>query len=112
MKPKKTTKKVKPKGRSTRPIATATTTVVGGTKLAPPTTTLRRSTAPTPNAPPVPAGGKPMTRERLLSPAAKRGAELVRYVRIHQKRPYGERGMRAIEKLAREVGHLGLTELA
>lgn len=52
-----------------------------------------------------------MTRERLLSPAAKRGSELVRYLRIHSKKPYGPRGERAIEKLAVEVGHLGNLEL-
>ena len=47
-----------------------------------------------------------------MTPAARRGSELVRYLRIHLKRPYGDRGIRAIEKLAREVAHLANLELA
>jgi hypothetical protein len=35
----------------------------------------------------------------------------VRYLRIHLKHPYGDRGIRAIEELAREVAHLANLEL-
>jgi hypothetical protein len=51
-------------------------------------------------------------RRSLLSPAERRGAELVRYLRIHSKRPYGERGERAIQTLAIEAAHLARIELA
>lgn len=67
-------------------------------------------------APPVPPAPAPVnlpkpSRARLLTPAAKRGAELVRYLRIHAKRPYGKRGENAILDMAREVGHLGRLQL-
>jgi hypothetical protein len=71
---------------------------------------------PIPIATPAPAApvAKPararMSR-RALSPAAKRGVELVRYLRIHTKKPYGTRGENAIVRLAREVGHLAGLEL-
>jgi hypothetical protein len=51
-------------------------------------------------------------RRSLLSPAERRGAELVRYLRIHTKRPYGPRGENAIWKMAIEAGHLARLELA
>lgn len=47
----------------------------------------------------------------LLSPAARRGRDLVKFLRIHVKRPYGPRGMNAIAALGREVGHLANIEL-
>lgn len=69
---------------------------------------------------PAPPRTPPATRVRAVarfrragaSPAQQRGAELVRYLRIHLKHPYGERGIAAIEKLAREVAHLANLELA
>src|SRR5437868_3913358 len=51
------------------------------------------------------------TRRATASPAARRGADLVRFLRIHEKHAYGERGVRAIYKLALEVAHLGRLEL-
>ena len=68
-----------------------------------------------PAAPPAPAQTKPRPSARFhrrnASPAERRGADLVRYLRIHLKYPYGERGIQAIEKLAREVAHLANAEL-
>ena len=46
-----------------------------------------------------------------LTAAGLRGRDLVRYLLIHSKRPYGDRGVRALVELAREVGHLGRVEL-
>jgi len=46
-----------------------------------------------------------------LTPAGLRGRDLVRFLRIHAKKPYGTRGEEAIRKLAIEVGHLGNQEL-
>lgn len=46
------------------------------------------------------------------SHAARRGADLVRYLRIHARTPYGKRGEEAIGRLAVEVGHLGNLEIA
>lgn len=87
-----------------------------------PTTSTRRAARPVPApvAAPAPtetvaaapvAPPAPMRRARLLTPAAKRGSELVRYLRIHRKTPYGTRGEKAIVTLAREVGHLARVEL-
>jgi hypothetical protein len=96
MKSKKPTKKPKPKGRekrSTHPTA--------------PPTTPSLETAPAPLAKP-----KPVARMRrsLLSPAERKGAELVRYLRIHRQHPYGTRGENAIVRLAVEAGHLARLE--
>jgi hypothetical protein len=77
-----------------------------------PTMPASRATAnisPAPTPAPKPSR---MTRARLLSPAAKRGADLVRYLKIHAKHPYGPRGQEAIVKIAREAGHLASLELA
>ncbi len=43
--------------------------------------------------------------------ASKLGSELVRYLRIHTKHPYGRRGEQAIVDIAREAAHLGNREL-
>lgn len=43
--------------------------------------------------------------------ASKMGSELVRYLRIHTKHPYGRRGEQAIVDLARDAAHLGHLEL-
>jgi len=73
---------------------------------------------PIPIATPAPRTAAPVAKpararmsRRTLSPAAKRGVELVRYLRIHTKKPYGTRGENAIVRLAREVGHLAGLEL-
>jgi hypothetical protein len=50
-------------------------------------------------------------RRATASPAQRRGAELVRFLRIHAKRPYGPRGENATIALAREVAHLARLEL-
>lgn len=67
-----------------------------------------------PATPRPPARSRPVARFRRVgaSPAQQRGADLVRYLRIHLKHPYGKRGIAAIEKLAREVAHLANLELA
>lgn len=71
-------------------------------------------TSPAPVAA-APAAPKPRplarTHRATASPAQRRGADLVRYLRIHSKHPYGTRGEEAIRKLAVEVGHLGNLEL-
>lgn len=51
------------------------------------------------------------TYRATAAPAQRRGADLVRYLRIHSKHPYGSRGEEAIRCLAIEVGHLGNAEL-
>lgn len=43
--------------------------------------------------------------------ASKMGSELVRYLRVHTKHPYGRRGEQAIVDMARETAHLGNLEL-
>jgi hypothetical protein len=63
------------------------------------------ASAPSPSRPPI-------FRARNVTEAQKRGAELVRFLRIHTKHPYGHRGQAAIYALACEVGHLGLVQLA
>src|SRR5262245_52016973 len=57
---------------------------------------------------------RPMARTRraLATPAQRRGADLVRFLKIHVKHPYGDRGINAIARLATEVGHLANVELA
>lgn len=70
-------------------------------------------TATTEPAPVLTVKPRPMARthRRLASPAQQRGADLVRYLRIHAKKPFGRRGEEAIRQLAVEVGHLGNLEL-
>jgi hypothetical protein len=77
-----------------------------------------RSTSPA--APPVgvpssaaPGKTRPTARfhRASASPAQRRGADLVRYLRLHLRRPYGDRGVAAIAKLAQEVAHLANLEL-
>ncbi len=46
---------------------------------------------------------RPLARMHRKSPAQKSGSELVRYLRIHSKRPYGRRGQKAILGLAARV---------
>jgi hypothetical protein len=80
----------------------------------------RGTTPAPPTVPPAPTSptadavkARPVARfhRANASPAQRRGAALVRYLRIHLKAPYGDRGIRAIEKLAREVAHLANLEL-
>lgn len=77
---------------------------------------------PTPVASPAPApvpSKPPASRRRIvgrlhratLTPAGLRGRDLVRFLRIHAKKPYGTRGEEAIRQLAVEVGHLANLEL-
>lgn len=73
----------------------------------------RNDPAPT-LAPALPASRtRPLARFRraTASPAQLRGGDLVRYLRIHLKHPYGDRGIKAIADLAREVAHLANLEL-
>lgn len=65
------------------------------------------SAPPTPT--PRPVAGR--MHRATLTPAGLRGRDLVRYMRIHAKKPYGDRGIAAIVKLAREAARLGLREL-
>jgi hypothetical protein len=50
-------------------------------------------------------------RRAGLSPAAARGLDCAKYIRIHRRKPYGDRGIAAIVKIAREAARLGLREL-
>lgn len=76
-------------------------------------------TAPPPPPLPPPSPAPPPVEPRRLArlhrasatPAQRRGAELVRYLRLHLKRPYGDRGVKAIVAMAREVGHAANIEL-
>lgn len=64
--------------------------------------------------PSVPAAPRPALgrlHRATLTPAGLRGRDLVRFLRIHVKQPYGKRGQEAIRQLAVEVGHLGNLEL-
>lgn len=93
---KSTTKKATPQGlrgkHSTRPAAPMLTTTTAAAPVARPRPVAR-------------------TRRATATPAQRRGADLVRFLRIHSKKPYGARGVNAIATLAREVGHLGNLEL-
>jgi hypothetical protein len=101
---KKPAKKAKPAARRATPKLT---TSARRSALPPVASSAPTETgAAAPAAPPA-----PMRRARLLTPAQKRGSELVRYLRIHTKTPYGARGQRAIVELAKEVGHLARVEL-
>jgi hypothetical protein len=103
-KPKKT-KPAKPPARSKALLPTPP-------PAAPKPTPVAVTSTPPPPAPPV-TKLRPAARFRRtsLTPAAQRGADLVRFLRIHSKKPYGVRGINAIAKLAREVGHLANAEL-
>lgn len=110
---KTTTKKAKPAAkRAPRTVEQAWRDDTRSNRLvsaapAPPT-----SPAPV-AATPAPVKPRPLARTHraTASPAQRRGADLVRYLRIHSKHPYGTRGEEAIRKLAIEVGHLGNLEL-
>jgi hypothetical protein len=114
-KPKRATTK-KP-ARSRRPTtpeplqAAAPETIVSTPEIEPTPALVTAATtepAPVPTVKPRPMA---RTRRRLASPAQRRGADLVRYLRIHAKKPFGRRGEEAIRRLAVEVGHLGNLEL-
>ncbi len=62
-------------------------------------------------APPAPKPVAGRMHRATLTPAGLRGRDLVRFLRIHCKKPYGNRGEEAIRKMAIEVGHLGNLEL-
>ncbi len=76
--------------------------------LPPPPPTPPTLPEPDPMPPPGPVA---RMRHATASPAQRRGAELVRFLRIHVKRPYGPRGEAANIALAREVAHLARIEL-
>jgi len=67
------------------------------------------------NQPTVTVAAKPRARARMrratATAAQRRGADLVRYLRIHSKKPYAKRGEEAIRQLAIETAHLGRLEL-
>jgi hypothetical protein len=97
---KKTKTPTAPKGkRSTRPPKPASA------KAAPPVTR--------------PAAAAPATshrvtarhHRRLLSPAAQRGLDAVKFIRIHQRRPFGKRGEQGIVDIVRQAAHLAAQEL-
>lgn len=62
-------------------------------------------------SPPAPRRAAGRLHRATLTPAGQRGRDLVRFLRIHAKKPYGQRGEEAIRQLAVEVGHLGNLEL-
>lgn len=99
-------KKTKPKKvtqRGKRPIPPSPTPATSATTTAPP--------QPTPAAVVNPRRVVARMRQATATPAQRRGSELVRFLKIHAKHPYGTRGENAIVKLAREVGHMGNAEL-
>jgi hypothetical protein len=62
------------------------------------------ATSPTTVIPtPTPVGTPVPMRTRLRTPAQRSAAELVRFLKVHAKRPYGKRGQRAILDLAQRV---------
>ena len=105
-KPKTTKKPPKPASKTK-----LTPAPVVAAPVAPPAPTVK------PDAPPVAPvqASKPRpvarTRRATASPAQRRGADLVRFLRIHSKKPYGTRGENALVALAKEVGHLANIEL-
>ncbi|MEN3339855.1 MAG: hypothetical protein V7647_3531 [Acidobacteriota bacterium] len=78
------------------------------TPSAPPSTPVTPSAAATPKSP---RGASARLHRSQLTAAGLRGRDLVRYLRIHAKKPYGDRGVSALIDLAREVGRLGNIEL-
>jgi hypothetical protein len=99
----------KPATSASKPQArTRRATRAAAPKPAVPAPSASATTTTTPVAKPRPVA---RTHRRSATPAAARGADLVRYLRIHLKKPYGVRGENAIVALAREVGRLGNIEL-
>jgi len=76
-----------------------------------PTPVAVASTGPRTESPAAPAPVAHAPR-RNTTPAMKLGAELVRYLRIHAKHPYGPRGQQAIVDLAKQAAHAASLELA
>jgi hypothetical protein len=105
MKKAKTTKKPKTLKKAKPPEVPATpvTSSVATATMVPVATT-RATTV-------VPPRRLARLHRATATPAQRRGADLVRYLRIHAKRPYGDRGIRALVELAQEVGHLANLEL-
>jgi hypothetical protein len=50
-------------------------------------------------------------RRAFLSPAAARGLDAVKYIRIHERKPYGPRGQQAIVDIVKQAAHLARVEL-
>jgi hypothetical protein len=100
--PKNPTKKASPKAVKKPDTRTSAPTTVAPPPAATATTTSQR-------AKPRPAAAR--YRRASLTAAQRRGADLVRYLRIHSKKPFARRGEEAIRKLAIEVGHLANIEL-
>lgn len=103
----KPSRQLKPRlvDRRTKPVAEKPTiieTPAASPVVAAPEPTVTASTMPS---------RPPIFRARNRTEAQKRGAELVRFLRIHNKTPYGHRGQSAIYALACEVGHLGRVQL-
>jgi len=106
---KKKTKTTKAKPQGSRRPSTRRATPASAMRPTPAATS-----TPTPMLPAAPVVRlRPAARMRraTASPAQRRGADLTRYLRIHTKHPYADRGIRAIHKLALEVAHLGRLEL-
>jgi hypothetical protein len=100
-KPAKPAPRTKPTARPSVPAAAP-----------PPAPVMMTSAIPaTPPAPVVKPRPSARYRRSSLTPAARRGADLVRFLRIHSKRPFARRGEEAIQRLAVEVGHLANAEL-
>ena len=95
MKKTKTTK-AKPTGkpRSVEPVPAAPVTA---------TTITTTTTSQPPSS--APAAKPALMRTRLLTPAQRSVAELTRFLKIHQKKPYGTRGQKAILELAQRATH-------
>ena len=90
---KKTATKVKATGKA-RPVEHVPAAPVPVT----PTVTTNTTSQSTPSAP------KPaLMRTRLRTPAQKVVAELIRFLKIHAKKPYGTRGQKAILELAQRA---------
>jgi hypothetical protein len=90
---KKTTTKAKPAGtpRSVEPAPATPAPVT-------PAVAVTTTNQPTPSTP------KPaLMRTRLRTPAQKVMAELIRFLKIHAKRPYGRRGQKALLDLAQRA---------
>jgi hypothetical protein len=104
--PKKPSTKVKPKPASKRPTTKPVATPA-------PVTTAASSPAPKAPAPKVtrPRPASARFRRASLTPAARRGLDAVRFIRIHQKRPFGKRGEQGIVDIVREAARLAAREL-
>lgn len=70
---------------------------------APVTTTTTTTTTASQPPSPAPATKPALMRTRLLTPAQKVVAELIRFLKIDAKRPYGRRGRAAILELAQRA---------